>query len=369
MIATVPVALAGRAYEVAIGPGLLASAGARIRPLLAGRIAAVVTDEIVADLHLPALTQSLQAAGIVARPVVLPPGEGQKSFAGLERLCDALLALGLERSDLVVALGGGVIGDLAGFAAAILLRGIDFVQVPTTLLAQVDSSVGGKTAIDSPRGKNLIGAFHQPRLVLADLETLATLPERERACGYAEVLKIALLGDAAFFDWLAANGPAVLAGQPGPLAHAVRRAVEMKAQIVAADEREAGVRALLNLGHTFGHALEAKTGFSEALKHGEAVGLGCALAFRFAESLGACPADDATRAVAAIAAAGLPTRLAAAGGPFSAAALIDHMRHDKKARGGGITLVLPRRIGEAALAHDSDPAALARFLRREGAAP
>jgi 3-dehydroquinate synthase len=263
-----------------------------------------------------------------------------------------------------------VVGDLAGFAAAIYKRGIDLVQVPTTLLAQVDSSVGGKTAIDTPQGKNLIGAFHQPILVLADLDILATLPAREVACGYAEILKCALLGDATFFDWLERHGREVLGLETSAVAHAVRRAVEMKARIVAADEREAGERALLNLGHTFGHALEAQTGFTDRLKHGEAVGLGCALAFRFSVALGFCRDDEAARVRGAVAAAGLPTGLSdLPDAPFSASALIDRMGKDKKARSGGLAFILARRVGEAFIAKDIDRAALHAFLVSEGASP
>ena len=370
MTITVPVAVAGRPYDVLIGPGLLDRAGALVRPLLKRARLAVVIDETVRDLHGERLMAGLAAAGIEAHPVVIPPGEAAKSFAGLESLCDALLALELERGDLVAAVGGGVVGDLAGFAAAILKRGIDFVQIPTTLLAQVDSSVGGKTAIDTPRGKNLIGAFHQPRLVLADLGVLATLPRRELVCGYAEVLKYGLLGDFAFFEWLETHGRAVLSLAPASLAEAVRRSVEMKAEIVAEDEREAGRRALLNLGHTFAHALEAETGFGEALKHGEAVGVGCALAFRFSERLGHCPGQDAARAGAAIAAAGLPTRLGELpGAPFSAAALIAHMAQDKKAEGGQLTFILARGLGQAFVAKGVPPDRLADFLISEGALP
>ncbi len=364
----VPVAVAGRPYEVLIGRGLIERAGQLIRPLLKRPRVAVVVDEIVQGLHGARLAASLRAAGVELRPVVIAPGEEAKSFAGLEALCDALLALELDRGDLIVAFGGGVVGDLAGFAAAILKRGIDFVQIPTTLLAQVDSSVGGKTAIDTPRGKNLIGAFHQPRLVLADLDALASLPRRELACGYAEVIKYGLLGDLAFFEWLEANAPAVLALGEAALSHAIRRSVEMKAEIVAEDEREAGRRALLNLGHTFAHALEAETGFGEALKHGEAVGAGCALAFRFSAALGLCPGQDAERAGRAIAAAGLPTRLSdLAGAPFSADALLGHMAQDKKAEGGALTFILARAIGEAFVARGVDAGAARAFLISEGA--
>jgi 3-dehydroquinate synthase len=360
----------GRPYDVLISAGLIARAGELIRPLAKRGKVAVVVDETVQELHGAMLCTALAGAGIDVHPVVIAPGEAAKSFAGLEALCDALLALELERGDLIVAFGGGVVGDLAGFAAAIFKRGIDFVQIPTTLLAQVDSSVGGKTAIDTPRGKNLIGAFHQPRLVLADLGVLASLPRRELNCGYAEVIKYGLLGDPVFFEWLEANASAVLALEPSALAHAVRRSVEMKAEIVAEDEREAGRRGLLNLGHTFAHALEAQTGFGEALKHGEAVAIGCALAFRFSARLGQCSGQDAERAGRAIAAAGLPTRLdQLPGHPFSAAALIAHMAQDKKAEGGALTFILARAIGEAFVAKGVDPPALAGFLASEGAAP
>jgi 3-dehydroquinate synthase len=368
-VTTVHVAT-GRPYDVMIGNDLLSRAGELIAPFAKRGRAAVVTDDHVSDLHGARLAQALSDAGIAGETLVVPPGEESKSFDGLAALSDALLALELERGDLIVALGGGVVGDLAGFAAAIYKRGIDFVQIPTTLLAQVDSSVGGKTAIDTPRGKNLIGAFHQPRLVLADLGVLATLPPREIACGYAEVIKYGLLGDLVFFEWLEANAPAVLALEPASVLHAVRRSVEMKADIVAEDEREAGRRALLNLGHTFGHALEAESGFGEALKHGEAVGAGCALAFRFSATLGHCSGQEAARATRAIAAAGLPTRLEElAGHPFSAPALIAHMGQDKKAEGGRLTFVLARRIGAAFVEKGVDPAALRDFLVAEGAAP
>ncbi len=370
MTTTVPVALAGKPYDVLIGAGLIDRAGALVAPYLKRGRLAVVMDSTIAALHGARLEAALKAADIEPCPVVIDPGEDQKSFAGLERVCDALLALELERGDLVAAFGGGVVGDLAGFAAAILKRGIDFVQLPTTLLAQVDSSVGGKTAIDTPLGKNLIGAFHQPRLVLADTDVLDTLPRRELVCGYAEVIKYGLLGDAGFFEWLEANVERVLALEPEALAHAVRRSVEMKAEIVAEDEREAGRRALLNLGHTFAHALETATGYGEALKHGEAVGIGMALAFRFSAALGVCPGQDAVRAARAIAAAGLPTRLAELDGhPFAAAALIAAMAQDKKAEAGQLTFILARRIGETYVAKGVDPAALRQFLISEGALP
>ena len=370
MITTVEVGLGDESYDVLVGRGLIDRATTHLPRW--PRRAAIVMDSTVERLHGARLTSALALAQeIETRTVVIPPGEAAKSFAGLEQLCDRLLALELDRGDMIVAFGGGVVGDLAGFAAAIFKRGIDFVQIPTTLLAQVDSSVGGKTAIDTPRGKNLIGAFHQPRLVLADLALLDTLPDREMRCGYAEVLKYGLLGDADFFDWLEANGAAVLARDEAALTYAVRRSVEMKAEVVAEDEREAGRRALLNLGHTFAHALEAETGFSERLKHGEAVGLGCALAFRFSAALGHCPGQDAVRAGRAIAAAGLPTQLAdiAPAAPFSAARLVAHMAQDKKAEGGALTFILARGIGGAFIAKAIDPKPLRQFLISEGAAP
>jgi 3-dehydroquinate synthase len=369
MIQTVPVALGGRAYEVLIGPGLIAEAGARIAPLLKRKRLAVVSDETVWGLHGPQFAAALEAAAITPLPVVIPPGEQAKSFEGLADVSNRLLSLGLDRGDLIAALGGGVVGDLAGFAAAIYKRGIDFVQIPTTLLAQVDSSVGGKTAIDTPHGKNLIGAFHQPRLVLADLGVLSTLPDREMRAGYAEVVKYGLLGDLAFFEWLEKHGVEVLAREPRALARAVARSVQMKAEIVAEDETEQGRRALLNLGHTFGHALEAETGYGAALLHGEAVAAGMALAFRFSAAQGLCAGQDASRAAFAIAAAGLPASLPEIPGhPFRAERLLAHMAQDKKAEDGRLTFVLARRLGEAFVAKAVDPAAVRDFLLHEGAA-
>ena len=365
----IEVGLGARAYPVLIGPGLLAGAGELVRPLLKHPRTAVVTDETVADLHAGALVESLKAAGIEAPLIVLPAGEETKSFAHLAELSGRLLDLKLDRGDLIVALGGGVVGDLAGFAAAIYKRGIGFIQVPTTLLAQVDSSVGGKTAIDTAQGKNLIGAFHQPRLVLADLDVLATLPGRQMRAGYAEVLKYGLLGDFAFFEWLESHGSEALKLEPDALGRAVARSVEMKAEIVAEDEREtSGRRALLNLGHTFGHALEAETGFGEALLHGEGVALGCAMAFRFSARQGLCSGQDAERATAAIAAAGLPTHVSEIpAGPFAADALVSHMAQDKKAEGGKLTFILAEGIGRAFVAKDVDAAEVRSFLIEEGA--
>jgi 3-dehydroquinate synthase len=366
---TVRVGLGDRAYDVVIGRGLLAQAGERLAPLLKRRRTAIVSDETVWGLHGAQLTAALEAHGVACPQVIVAPGEQTKSFEGLAEVTDRLLALELDRGDLVTAFGGGVVGDLAGFAAAIYKRGIDFVQIPTTLLAQVDSSVGGKTAIDTPRGKNLVGAFHQPRLVLADLDVLKTLSDREMRAGYAEIIKYGLLGDFAFFEWLEANGAKVLAHEPEALAYAVARSVEMKAEIVAEDEKEAGRRALLNLGHTFGHALESETGYGQALLHGEAVAAGSAIAFRFSADQGLCDAQDARRAAAAIAAVGLPTGLNVGAGGFAADALLRHMSQDKKAEGGKLTFVLARAIGDAFVAKDVDPGAVRRFLVAEGARP
>jgi len=367
----VEVALAGRAYDVLIGAGLVARAGELAGPHLKRRRVAIVADDTVMRLHGGELVAAFVRAGIESPIISVPAGEASKCFAELERISDELLELELDRGDLIVAFGGGVVGDLAGFAAAIYKRGVDFIQIPTTLLAQVDSSVGGKTAIDTPRGKNLIGAFHQPVLVLADLAMLDTLPDREMRAGYAEVIKYALLGDADFLTWLEANGGRVLARDPDALSHAVARCVAMKAEIVAEDEKEAGRRALLNLGHTFGHALEAEVGFGDALLHGEAVALGCAQAFRFSARQGICRAADAARAEAAIAASGLPTRLSqiANGASFAADRLIAHMGNDKKAEGGQLTFILARRAGEAFVQKGVDTSALRTFLIEEGAKP
>jgi len=337
-IRTVNVPLGNRAYDVLIGPGLLARAGELINERLGAARCAIVTDANVARFHLGALELALQKDGRHVGSITLPPGESTKSFRELEPLCERLLELGLERGDLVVALGGGVIGDLAGFAAAILRRGARFVQIPTSLLAQVDSSVGGKTGIDTPQGKNLIGAFHQPGLVLADTDVLRTLPERELRAGYAEVAKYGLLGDAAFFAWLEQNYAAVLALEPAPLTHAVETSVKAKAGIVGRDETEQGERALLNLGHTFGHAFEAWCGYSDRLLHGEAIAIGMSIAFRFSASLGYCTDAAADRASAHFRAAGLPTRIAEIPGDKpDIAAMMKLMAQDKKVRHGKLT--------------------------------
>ncbi|HEY7901449.1 MAG TPA: 3-dehydroquinate synthase [Caulobacteraceae bacterium] len=369
MSTIVPVALAGRAYDVVIGRGVLKDIGPRLRALTERAFAAVVIDETVNRLHGARLEKVLAGSGIACQPIVIPPGEAAKSFAGLESVCDAMLALELDRGDIVIAFGGGVVGDLTGLAAAIVKRGMGFIQIPTTLLAQVDSSVGGKTAIDTPRGKNLIGVFHQPRLVLADLALLDTLPERQMRSGFAEVLKYGLLGDAGFFDWLAANAEAVLARSGGALGEAVARSVAMKADIVAADEREGGARALLNLGHTFAHALEAELGYDDALSHGEAVAIGCAMAFRFSARLGISSKADAKRVAAVIAACGLPTTLADLKRRFSADALLARMLQDKKASAGRMTFILAHGIGRAFVYRDADAPTVRAFLIAEGAAP
>jgi 3-dehydroquinate synthase len=368
-MAVIRVGLQARSYDVMIGHDLIDRAGGLMRPMLPRGRTTVVCDETVERVHGSRLRKALKSDGIEASWVILPPGEQTKSWEGLADLSDRLLALGLDRGDVVTAFGGGVIGDLTGFAASIYKRGIDFIQIPTTLLSQVDSSVGGKTAIDTPRGKNLIGAFHQPLLVLADLSVLATLSNREMRAGYAEVIKYGLLGDFDFFEWLEHEGKAVLALRPDAVARAVARSVEMKAEIVGADEKEAAARALLNLGHTFGHALEAETGYGPTLLHGEGVAIGCAQAFRFSAKLGHCSSQDATRAEAAIAAAGLPTRMAQVkGGPFTADALLRHMGQDKKAEGGRLTFVLAKAIGQAFVAKGVDAAEVRAFLVSEGAA-
>jgi len=374
---TVNVGLGARAYDVAIGRGLMATLGDRVAALRPGCKAAIVTDETVARHHLAAAEAALKAAGVNAASVRVPAGESSKSFAMLERVSDALLAAKIERGDLVVALGGGVIGDLAGFASAILRRGVDYVQVPTTLLAQVDSSVGGKTAINaSHHGKNLIGAFYQPILVLADTALLDTLPEREFRAGYAEVVKYGLLGDLQFFEWLAQHWKDVFeAGSargnaPAPREYAVLKSVQAKAAIVARDERETGDRMLLNLGHTFGHAFEAAAGFSERLLHGEAIGLGMALAFEFSARRGLLAKAEAERAIAHLAAVGLPTQVNAIPGARPGLdAIMDLISQDKKVRRGRLTLILVRGIGQAFVTRDVDAADVRAFLAEKLAAP
>ncbi|MER2508380.1 3-dehydroquinate synthase [Amaricoccus sp.] len=360
---TVAVPLGSRAYDIRVGAGLLARAGAEIAPLLRRPRVAIVTESRVAALHLPSLTASLGAAGIDAAALELAPGEGTKGWQGLERCVEWLIAREVARDDMVIAFGGGVIGDLAGFAAAILRRGVGFVQIPTTLLAQVDSSVGGKTGINSPLGKNLVGAFHQPRLVLADTALLDSLPERDLLAGYAEVAKYGLLGDAAFFAWLEQNGPRLAAGDAEARLHAVRRSCEMKAEIVVRDETEQGDRALLNLGHTFGHALEAATGYSDRLLHGEAVSIGCQLAFELSAALNLCPPEAPTRVARHFAAMGMRHRLCDISGDLPGAdALIGLMGQDKKVRDGKLVFVLTRGVGAAFVARDVDLGAVRDVL-------
>jgi len=361
---TVHVDLAGRGYDIHIGPGLIARAGGLIGPLLARPFTVIVTDETVAGLHLEPLKAGLAGAGIQAEAIVLPPGEATKSMARLTQVVERLLELKVERDDLVIALGGGVIGDLAGFAAAVLRRGVDFVQVPTSLLAQVDSSVGGKTGVNSAHGKNLIGAFHQPRLVLADTDVLDTLPPRDFLAGYGEVVKYGLLGDAGFFEWLEENGPAMRDGDRAARIHAVRRSCEMKAEIVARDEHERGDRALLNLGHTFGHALEAATGYSARLLHGEGVAIGTVLAFEASARMGLCAQECPSRIRAHLAAMGMKKDLSdIEGGLPDVDALMDLMGQDKKVQQGRLTFILARGIGEAFVERDADLGVVQAVLR------
>jgi 3-dehydroquinate synthase len=361
----VNVPLGERAYDIVIGRGLLASLGKRLAALRPKVRAAIVTDAAVAKLYLDMAEAALSEAGITSVRIIVPEGEKSKSFRVFERVCESMIAERIERGDVVVALGGGVVGDLAGFAAAVVRRGLEVAQVPTTLLAQVDSSVGGKTGINSQHGKNLIGAFQQPILVLADTALLDTLPPREFRAGYAEVVKYGLIGDAAFFSWLEANGREVFAGGAAR-EHAIAVSCRAKAGTVARDERESGERALLNLGHTFGHALEAATGFSDRLLHGEGVALGMALAFSFSARRGLLPAAEAERAARHLAAVGLPTRLAEiAGGLPGPDRLLELMAQDKKVKGGKLTLILARGIGAAFIEPDVDQAEIHGFLAEQ----
>jgi 3-dehydroquinate synthase len=363
---SIAVELSERRYDVLIEAGAIGNAGSTLARYFRRGTAVVITDANVAHAHLPSLTDALARAGITVDPIIFPPGEGTKSWHNLAALTDALLERGIERSDNIVALGGGVIGDLVGFAAAIVKRGCGFVQIPTTLLAQVDSSVGGKTAINSSAGKNLVGAFHQPVFVLIDPSVLDTLPQRETRAGYAEVVKYGLIDDAGFFDWCEANGAALLAGENDARTRAIIHSVRAKAAIVSHDEREtSGRRALLNLGHTFGHALEAATGFSDTLLHGEAVAAGCALAFRYSARRGLCSATDAERVAMHLRQVGLPDGLAAAGVTASGAELCTHMANDKKASEGRVPFLLARGIGQTFLAKDVDMADVASFLDEE----
>lgn len=350
---SVPVSLGDRSYDISIGEGLLARAGGIVAPLLRRPMTAIVTDSNVAAAHLATLERALAAHGIRSTAIVMPPGEATKSYQHLAELCDRLLAAGIERRDRIIAFGGGVIGDLAGFAAAILRRGVDFIQIPTTLLSQVDSSVGGKTGINSPHGKNLIGAFHQPLAVITDISLLNTLPKRELASGYAEVAKYGLLGDKGFFEWLEAAAPTIMRGDAQARIHAIKRSCEAKARIVAEDETETGVRALLNLGHTFGHALESATNYSQRLLHGEGVSIGMVQAFRFSERLKLCAPGTSERVALHLKGVGLPTHVSQIPGDLPpAATLLDMMRQDKKAQGGKLTFILVKGVGEAFIAKD-----------------
>jgi 3-dehydroquinate synthase len=358
----VNVALGERSYDIIIGRGQLALLGQRLVALRPGCKAAIVSDETVVRHHLAATENALAASGIATTTVTVPPGEGSKSFAMLETVCEALISVRVERADVVVALGGGVIGDLAGLAAALVRRGLDYVQVPTTLLAQVDSSVGGKTAIDSVHGKNLIGAFHQPVVVVADTALLDTLPLRQFRAGYAEIVKYGLIGDAAFFAWLEANWRELFAGGAAR-EHAIAVSCRMKAAIVARDERETGERALLNLGHTFGHALEAAAGFSDRLLHGEAIALGMALAFAFSAQRGLLPPSEAERVERHLAGVGLPVRVASVpGGLPDADRLMELIAQDKKVKRGKLTFILARGIGASFIAPDVDATEVRAFL-------
>jgi 3-dehydroquinate synthase len=364
----VDVSLGARGYDIAIGRGLIAELGTRIAALRPDVSAMIVTDETVAGNHLWAAEAALNAR-VRAQPVIVAPGEGSKSWRVLESVCEALLAARIERGDLIIALGGGVVGDLAGFAAAIVRRGLDVVQVPTTLLAQVDSAIGGKTGINSTHGKNLIGAFHQPILVIADTALLDTLPARAFRAGYAEVVKYGVIGDAGFFAWLEGNWREVFAGGPAR-EHAIAVSCRAKAATVARDERETGERALLNFGHTFGHALEAATGYRDRLLHGEAVAVGMALALEFSAHLGLLRRVEAERVIRHLAEVGLPTRLSMIPGTLPQAdLLIDLMAQDKKVRRGKLTFILARAIGSSVVAPDIDVAELRAFIARKMAQP
>ena len=367
---TIRVELGGRSYDVQVGAGLLDDIASHAEGFLksyGSRPVPIVADTNARKHHGARIEASLGAAGYEAVWYDVASGEASKSWANLEKLTDWMLGLGITRSDHVFALGGGVVGDLVGFACSILKRGCGFVQLPTTLLSQVDSSVGGKTAINTSAGKNMIGAFHQPSLVLADTTSLDTLPDREMRAGFAEVIKYGLLGDANFFEWLEAHGRSVLAREPEELTYAIATSIRAKARIVAEDEREtSGVRALLNLGHTFGHALEAETGFSDKLLHGEAVALGMVLAARFSARRGEISGQDASRAAIAIGASGLPAEIAELGLSCGGDTLVDHMRHDKKMEGSGtLPFLLLKGLGEAYMARDVELSDVAQFLDEE----
>jgi shikimate kinase/3-dehydroquinate synthase len=367
----VPVGLGERAYEVLVGQGLLKHAGGLLAPVLPAKRVAIISDANVAPLHLPALRAGLQAADFaIAAELTVPPGEASKDFARLHGLLDDLLSAGVDRQTSVIALGGGVVGDLAGFAAAIAMRGLPFVQIPTSLLAQVDSSVGGKTGVNLKAGKNLAGAFHQPRIVLADTDTLASLPPRELRAGYAEVAKHGLL-QGEFWQWCEANGSAVVAGDASALVTAVVESCKLKAAVVAADEREEsaeGGRALLNLGHTFGHALEAEARFDGTLLHGEAVAVGLGLAASLSARLGHCSQEWPSRVISHLTACGLPARITDLPRRFTVEALLGRMAKDKKNRDGKMRFVLLRAPGDCFTSADVPAEAVEKLLRDEGAA-
>ena len=362
-VKTISVDLGDRAYDIVIGPGLLARAAEYLLPVLSGRRVAIITDENVAGLHLERLTTALSGQGLEIETIILPPGEGQKSFEVLQSVLAQLLAANFGRSDTLIAFGGGVIGDLTGFAASILKRGCQFVQIPTTLLAQVDSSVGGKTAINTPAGKNLVGCFYQPKLVLSDTDVLATLPERQLKAGYAEVVKYGLINDPDFFAWLEVNAGKILAGDSEAQVHAVEISCAAKAAIVREDEREHGVRALLNLGHSFGHALEAMGGYSDALLHGEAISAGLLMAHEFSHLQGLCPGQDVERLRMHLQNLGMPVldELPAALKNDSEA-LFRYMMQDKKNKNNDLTLILTKGIGKSYVEKSADKQAVAKFL-------
>ena len=366
---TVRVDLGERSYDILIGENLLDNAGAVITEILRQPRVIVITDSNVASLHLPALETSLSKAGIETHSIILPAGEQTKDFAHLAGLLDQCLDARIARDTTLIALGGGVIGDITGFAAAIALRGIDFIQIQTTLLAQVDSSVGGKTGINTKHGKNLVGAFHQPALVLADVATLDTLPEREIRAGYGEVVKYGLINDAPFFNWLEKNGPALCNGEHAARIQAVETCCRAKAAIVAADEHESGQRALLNLGHTFGHAFEAESGYSDKLLHGEAVAIGMVMAFSLSGKLGLCNDEETARIAAHLKAVNLPASLSGIAEPsWTPARLLSHMSQDKKVLAGQLTFILARRIGEAFISRDVKPETVQSLLEEALAA-
>lgn len=359
---TLSVDLGARSYDIRVGERLLAEAGKHMRPLLKSPRVIIITDENVARFYLHRLTNALEAEQIRYRPVIVPAGESSKSLQSFSQLMENLLEQKPDRRTTLVALGGGVIGDLTGFAASALLRGVDFIQIPTTLLSQIDSSVGGKTGINSRFGKNLIGAFHQPRLVLADVQTLSTLPRRELLAGYAEMVKYGLINDAPFFDWLEAHAAAMLTPDASLLTQAIVKSCAAKAAIVASDETEQGARALLNLGHTFGHALEAECGYSDVLLHGEAVAIGMVMAFHFSAQLGLCSLAEAQRAEAMLAASGLRVWPHQVRPEWSMAALVEHFTRDKKTKDGALTFILARGIGQSFIAGDVPLEKLKSFL-------